>query len=70
MLSVGTLLAVLGLLSGRAAAVCTGDVLLFLGFGLHLTLVGVFPFAAAAKGNAILQDILKIVFFTHLRSYF
>ena len=66
MLPVGTLLAVLGLLLCRSAAVCTSDILLFLGFGLYLTLVGVFPFTATAKGNAILQDFLKVLFASHI----
>ena len=66
MLPVGTLLAVFGLLLCRSAAVCTSDVLLFLGLGLYLTLVGVFPFTATAKGNAILQDFLKVLFASHI----
>ena len=66
MLPVGTLLAVLGLLLCRSAAVCTSDILLFLGFGLYLTLVGVFPIAATAKGNTILQDFLKVLFASHI----
>jgi hypothetical protein len=61
-LSVGPLLPVLGLLFGRAAAVCAGDVLLFLGLGLHLALVGVTAFAAAPERDAVLKDFLKIVF--------
>ena len=66
MLPVGTLLAVFGLLLCRSAAVCSSDVLLFLGLGLYLTLVGVFPFTATAKGNAILQDFLKVLFASHI----
>ena len=66
MLPIGTLLAVFGLLLCRSAAVCSSDVLLFLGFGLYLTLVGVFPFTATAKGNAILQDFLKVLFASHI----
>ena len=42
-LPVGPLLAVLGFLAGGAAAVCAGDVLLFLGLGLHLAAVGALP---------------------------
>ena len=61
MLAVGTLLAVFGLLAGRAAAVGTGDVLFFLGLGLHLALFGVAVFTAAPKRDAILQYALEII---------
>lgn len=40
-LAVGSLLAILGLLTRRAAAVGTGDVLFLLGLGLHLAAVAV-----------------------------
>ena len=56
MLSVGTLLTVLGLLSGRAAAVRACDVFLLLGLGLHLTFVRVFAFTAPTEVDAILED--------------
>ena len=68
MLTVGTLLAVLGLLSGRTAAVRTGDILLLLGFGLHLTLVGVTAVTATTKRDAVLQYFLKILFACHFCS--
>ena len=65
MLSVGTLLAVLRLLTGRATAVCACDVLLLFGLGLHLTLIGVLAFSTATKRNAILQNRLKIILSAH-----
>ena len=64
MLAVGALFAVLGFLTCRPAAVCSGDVFLFLGFGLHLTFVRVVTFAATPKRNAVLQYFLKIVVHT------
>jgi len=63
-MAVSPLLAVFGFLTGRAATVSTGDVLFLLGLGLYL----VFLFAGTAtttKGDAILQNALEIVFFTH-----
>ena len=57
---VGTLFAILGLLPCRTAAVGTGDILLFLGFGLHLTVVFRLV-ATTTEVNAVLEDLLKIV---------
>ena len=62
MLTIGPLLTVFCLLAGRTTAVRSRDVLLFLGFGLHLAFIGIFPFTASAKGNTILQNTLEIVF--------
>ena len=59
-MSVGTLLAVFGLLSGRTATVGTGDILLLLGFGLHLTVV-LRLITASAEADAVFKDILEIV---------
>ena len=59
-MSVGPLLAVLRFLLCRAAAVCTGDVLFLLGLRLHLALGGVFPLPAAAKVDAVNQDVVKV----------
>ena len=57
---VGALLAVLGFLSCRAAAVGTCDVLLLLGLGLHLAVVfGLVT--ATSEADTVLQDVLKIV---------
>jgi hypothetical protein len=39
----------------------TGDVFLFLGFGFYLVPIGIFPFAASAKGDAILKNQIKVV---------
>ena len=69
-LAVGTLLAVLCLLSGRAAAVCAGYILLFLGLGLHLPLVRVASFATPTEADATLQNLLEIVFSCHNTIFF
>ena len=59
-MSVGTLLTILGLLSGRAAAVGTGDILLLLGFGLHLAVV-LRLIASSPEVDAVLENVLEIV---------
>ena len=59
-MSVGPLLSVLRLLSGGAGAVGTGDVGLFLGFGLHLVIVFLLG-TASAEADAILEYAFKIV---------
>lgn len=64
-MTVGPLLAVFGLLLGRPAAVGTRNVLLFLGFGLHLTFVRILAFTAPSEGDAILKNTLKIVVAYH-----
>lgn len=64
-LTVSPLLAVLRFLACGTAAVSPGDILLLPGFGLHLAFARVLPFAASAKGDAILQNGLKIVFAYH-----
>ena len=53
------LLTVLGLLTGRARTVGTGNVLLFLGFGLHLV-VTIACTSSPSEADAILQDALKV----------
>ena len=65
MFTVGSLLAILGFLPGRTAAVSSRNVLFLLGFGLHLSFVGVFAFATSSERNAILKNALKIVFANH-----
>ena len=65
MLAVGTLFAILGLLTGRPRAVRSSDVLLFLGLGLHLTIVRVVTVTAPAERDAVLQDFLKVLFSCH-----
>ena len=59
-MSVGTLLAVFGFLTGRTAAVGTSDILLLLGFGLHLAIV-LRLVTSASEVDAVLEDTLKIV---------
>ena len=63
-MAVSPLLAVFGFLTGRAATVSTGDVLLFLGLGLDLILLRTRS-PAPSEGDAILQNLLEIVFFAH-----
>ena len=57
---VGTLLAILGFLTCRTAAVSSCDILLFLGFGLHLAIV-LWLITSTSEADAMLEDILKIV---------
>ena len=59
-MSIGTLLTILGLLPGRAATVSPSDILLLLGFGLHLAIV-LRLITSASEVDTILKDILKIV---------
>ena len=56
---VGPLLTVFGFLPGRAAIVSTGDVLLFLGFGLDLVVL-LTGTAATTERNAIDQNVLEV----------
>ena len=65
MFTVGSLLAILCFLPGRTAAVSTRNILLFLGFGLHLALVRVAAFAAATKRYAVFQYPLEVLFSCH-----
>ena len=65
MFTVSSLFTVLGLLTGRARAVRSGNILLFLGLGFHLTLVRVATLSATTKGNTILQYLLKIFLSCH-----
>jgi len=65
-MSVSSLLTVLGFLTCRAAAMGTGNVLLFLGLSLHLAVVSLLRTTATAKVNAILENLLKVyVLITH-----
>lgn len=61
MLPIGTLLTVFCLLSCRAAAVSSSNILFLLGFGLNFSFGRVVALATPAEGNAILEDMLKIV---------
>ena len=60
LMPVGTLLAILGFLTCRTATVGTGDILLLLGFGLHLAIV-LWLITSTSEADAMLEDILKIV---------
>ena len=54
--TIGSLLAILCLLTGRATTVSTRDVLFLLGFGLHLALVGVLALAASPEIDTTAGD--------------
>ena len=57
---VGTLFAILGFLSGRAAAMSPSDILFLLGFGLHLAVV-LRLVTSASEVDAVLEDMLEII---------
>ena len=59
-MSVGTLLAVFGFLTGRTAAVGTSDILLLLGFGLHL-LVVLRLVTSTSEVDTVFEYVLKVV---------
>lgn len=66
-MAVGTLLAILRLLSCRTASMGTGDVFLLLGFGLHLAVVSLLAGAASAEDDAAsCNDCVNIVAFAHI----
>ncbi len=56
---VGPLLTVFGFLPGRATTVGTGNVLLFLGLGLHLIIFLTRP-ATSSERDTVLQNALKV----------
>ena len=58
--SVGPLLPVFSLLLSRAGAVCTGDILLFLGFGFHLVVVFGSAFGSTLEDDAVLNDFVDV----------
>ena len=60
LMPVGPLLTVFGFLLCRAATVSTSDILLFLGFGLHLAIV-LWLITSTPEVNAVFEYILKIV---------
>ena len=64
LMSVGTLFAVLCLLTGRAATMGTSDVLFLLSLGLHLVII-LARTATTSEADTVLQDMLKITFLTH-----
>ena len=59
-MTIGALLTVLRFLAGRAAAMGPRDILLLLGFGLHLAIV-LRLISSTSEVDAVLQYILKIV---------
>ena len=65
MFTISPLLAVLGFLAGRAAAVCTRDILLLLGLGLYLAGMRVLTVTATSERDAVLQYFLKVFFSCH-----
>ena len=59
-MSVGTLLAVFGFLTGRTAAVGTSDILLLLGLGLHLAIV-LRLVTSTSEVDTVFEYVLKII---------
>ena len=59
-MTIGALLTVLRLLAGTAAAMGTRDILLLLGFGLHLAII-LRLITSTSEVDSVLQYILKIV---------
>ena len=63
-MTVGPLLTVFGLLTGRATTVSTSDILFLLGLGLYLALF-LARTTTTTKRYTVYQDIFKIAFLTH-----
>ena len=59
-MSVGSLLTVFRLLTGRTAAVGTSDILLLLGFGLHLAIV-LRLVTSTSEVDTVFEYVLKII---------
>ena len=59
-MTIGALLTVLRLLAGTAAAMGTRDILLLLGFGLHLAIIFRL-ITSTSEVDAVFEDILKVV---------
>ena len=59
-MTVSPLLTVFRLLAGTAAAMSPSDILLLLGFGLHLASI-LWLVTSTSKVDAVFEDILKIV---------
>ena len=59
-MSVGSLLTVFRLLTGRTAAVGTSDILFLLGLGLHLAIV-LRLVTSTSEVDAVFEYVLKIV---------
>ena len=60
LMTIGTLFAVLCLLSGAAAAMRSSDILLLLGLGLHLAII-FWLVTSSSEVDAVLEYILKVV---------
>ena len=60
-MSVGTLLAVFGFLTGRAAAVGTSDILFLLGLGLHLLAIVLRLVTSTSEVDTVFEYVLKVV---------
>ena len=61
LVAISPLLTVFGFLTSRAATMSTRDILFLLGLGLNFSFGRVVALATPAEGNAILEDMLKIV---------
>ena len=59
-MTIGALLTVLRLLTGTAATMGSRDILLLLGFGLHLAII-LRLITSTSEVDSVLQYILKIV---------
>ena len=59
-MSVGTLLAVFGFLTGRTAAVGTSDILFLLGFGFHLAIIFRLV-TSTSEVDTVFEYVLKVV---------
>ena len=59
-MAVSSLFAILGLLTGRATAMSPSDILLLLGFGLHLAII-LWLVTSTSEVDAVFEDFLKIV---------
>ena len=64
-MSVGTVLAVFGLLPCAAAAMCTSNIALLLGFGLHLVIFAAVVAGTTAPDNSTLDDGIYVVSLAH-----
>ena len=60
MFTVSSLFTILGFLSSRTATVSACDILLFLGFCLHLTIIRLW-LRGTLEADAVDKDILKVV---------
>ena len=61
LVSVGSLLTVFGLLTGRAAAMSTCDILFLLGLGLHLLAIVLRLVTSTSEVDTVFEYVLKII---------